>query len=275
MKQLMKITLLAVLFFGFTSCQKESNKRIKWDFNKFEKLTYDYEQVMENDMGESFMDGERNLISSKGQLIVKVKDSGKADVIFKGVEVSMFTVTKAGDTTKEMSQTVPDFFMQDMDEFGKIEGELNQQTELLSHTLFPISTQALSIGDTEDLPISMPFNIYGSRLQIKGQNSIKLNSIEDQVAFLTTEIDVSEYEIPEEVNMNYECYLKGHSANKFDIEKGCFQSINLTIEMLMKASAKEQKEKTEDKQDNRLMDMAKNMSMKMNSTITLNLVDVE
>lgn len=273
-----KLIIASIIILGISSCVNDnSSDSLKWNFKNFKKLKYDYIQVSENQ--NPFGMDEKIFNEAKGTLIVSVKENGKADIIFKELKMSMFSVSEDGDTNRMISQTVPDFFMQDMDEFGKIDGQLNQQTELLAQTLFPITNKDISVKNTTDLPVTMPFNMFGSVIIVKGFNKVTLESVDENIASLTTLLDVSEFDIPEDANVDYECYMKGNSDYKFDLDKGYFTKANLNITMVAKSISSENEDETEDNNskspEDMLRQMSKGFGMEMKTNIKLELKEVE
>ncbi|WP_291723656.1 hypothetical protein [Bernardetia sp.] len=272
--------VVSLIIIGLFSCQeKKAENEIRWKFGNFEKLTYEYHQISENKssmMNFGKQDG-KMLSKATGLLIVSPKEGGKADVVFKNVEMSLLSVSEEGDTTQTMKQSSPDFFMQDMDELGKIAGNLNQQTELLAQTLFPIPSEKLKVGQTSKIPISMPFNMLGSIINVTGFNEVKLESLEDAKAKVSTIIDVSEFEIPEDANVNYECYLKGSSNYTFDTTQGYFDTIDLNITMVLKNLASDNQDENDSLagQEDLLKKLAEKFGMEVNTKISLRLKEVK
>lgn len=276
--------IFSLIVIGLFSCQeKKSESNLQWKFDNFEKLTYEYYQITENKS--SFLKeileqrGKNGTIFNKmtGSLIVSPKGDGKADIVFKNMEMSLLSVSENGDTTQTMIQTAPDFFMQDMDEFGKVGGSLNQQTELLSQTLFPIPSKKLKVGEKNKVSIAMPFNMFGSVINVTGFNEITLNSVQDSRAKVSTIIDVSEFDIPKEANVNYECYMKGSSNYTFDTVQGYFDSLSLNITMVAKnmTNYDEKENDSLSGQEAMMKQMTKGMSMEMNTRISLKLKEVK
>ena len=276
--KIIKIMIVSIIILGITSCVNDnSNDSLKWNFKNFKKLKYSYIQISENKA--PFGMDEKMFNEAKGTLIVSVKESGKADLIFKELKMSMFSVSENGDTNRMMSQTAPDFFMQDMDETGKIDGQLNQQTELFAKTLFPIPGKDMSLKSTIDLPVTMPFNMFGSVINVKGYNKVTLVSIDENIASLTTILDVSEYDIPEDANVDYECYMKGNSDYLFNLDKGYFTKADLNITMVAKFVSPEKEDEEDNSSskstDDMLQKMSKGFGMEMKTNIKLELKEVE
>jgi len=262
--------VLIVLLLGLASCQSTTEK-VKWNFQNFKRISYDYHQVIESQS--PFAKGETTLSEAKGTLIVTVKKSGKADVIFKEIEMSMSSISTAGDTNQIMSQKVPDFFMQGMDEFGNVSGYRDQQTELISQVLFPLPSEETAVGDVFERPASVPFSMLGSQINVTGFNKIKLAAIEDDIATISTVVDISDFEIPKEANVNYECYMKGKAENTFDIAKGFFKTVDLDITMVAKKLPT--KGEVNDEDNEMLKKMAEGLGIEMKSNIKLALKEVQ
>lgn len=278
--KIINLFVFSLVIISLFSCQeKKAENEIHWTFDNFEKLTYEYHQIAENKssmMNFGKQDG-KMLSKATGLLIVSPKGDGKADVVFKNVEMSLLSVSEDGDTTQTMKQSVPDFFMQDMNKFGKVEGNLNQQTELLAQTLFPIPSEKLKVGETSKIPVSMPFNMLGSVMNVTGFNEVKLESLQDSKAKVSTVLDVSEFDIPEDADVNYECYMKGSSNYTFDMPQGYFETIDLDITMVLKNLANENKEKNDSLagQEAMLKKLAEGFGMEMNTKISLRLKEVK
>lgn len=267
-----KVILVAILILGTFSCSSNSQEELKWNFKKFKKLTYNYTQIMESES--PFGLDKKVYNEAKGTLIVSIKENGKADLIFKELMQSVFLITEKGDTSRMVSQISPDFFIQDMDEYGKIDGPLNQKTELLAHILFPIPKSKISVNSVAKLPVIIPFNMFGSQINVKGFNTVKLESLEKSIASMSTVLVVSDYDIPKDANVNYECYMKGTSVYKFDLSKGYFINAELNITAAAKISSKENDKKSNNG-DTIPENMSKTVGMSMKTNIKLDLKKAE
>lgn len=245
-----QLTITCILIYWVsTSCifnNSDPQKSLKWKFENFNKLKYDYTQLTESHA--PFSTDEKMLNEVKGTLIVSVKENGKADLIFKEIQMTMFSLLENGDTNQVMSNSAPDFFIQDMDEVGNVDGKLNQQTELLAQILFPVSDKDLLQRKVIKLPVIIPFNMFGSVINVKGYNQVKLEAVnEENIASIVTSLDVAEFDIPEDADLNYECYLKGSSDYQFDLNQGIFKLANLEIFMVAKSILSNDKNETNDK----------------------------
>ncbi|HEY4874910.1 MAG TPA: hypothetical protein VIH86_05020 [Puia sp.] len=200
-----------------------------------------------------------------GKLIVKVKSATLADIVLVDLKMTICNLDSLGDTSIIMTQSVPEMFIQDLKEDGTIEGQLNGQTEMLAKTLFPIMNKKTEIGDSADLPMIIPFNLFGSTINVRGYNRVKYVGNKAGIDKFETIINVSDYTIPDEVKSKYKSYMKGNSKFDFDSQKGYFTSGVVNINMAFGTES-------ESSDSSKFM---MNLSMDMNTKITLQLVTVE
>ncbi len=222
------ILLLTVLLISATTISK---KLIKWNFNDYTKLTYEYNQTISTD-GEYLPDTQKMLMTAN--LLVSIKNKEFADVIFTDIKQIMLSadslgVYKATDTIEMPNQVL----FQDLKADGDIDGDIQQSNAMLTRTLFPITNKKMKIGDTVDLKMSMPFNVMGTSLNVKGYNRVKYTNSNNGIENLKTTIDVSDYTIPEEIKQEYVCYLKGKSDFYFDSNKGIFNNGTMNMNIAM------------------------------------------
>jgi len=187
---------------------------------------------MGNPFGASDMRGEMLNVGT-GKVIVAINDSGYADIVFKDIKLSMMMVDSAGDTNTVMSQSAPDMFIQDVKENGTIQGDVSKSLEPLAAILFPVPAREMGPGDSADLPLSIPFTIYGSKIMVKGYNRVTYAKQRGDTALLTTVINVDQYRLPADLDHQYLCYMKGTSSFKFDVAKGYFTEGRIDANMVM------------------------------------------
>jgi hypothetical protein len=258
-----KSTFLLFTLFIASSFNISSDNVFKWRFDKFKKLTYNYRQIASTKSG-LFENAQMKMFEKLvGNLIIKVKNDTLADVVLGDLKATMCNVDSLGDTTVVMSQSLPDIFIQNLKEDGSTKGQVNGQTEMLAIILFPITNKKMEIGDSADQPVSMPFNIFGSSINVTGYNRIKYVDKKDGIDKLETIINVSDYIIPEDVKTKYTCYMKGNSKFDFNSQKGYFTSGLVNTNMVMAAGSSDSTK-----------DMM-NLSMYMNTQIALQLIAAE
>jgi len=235
----------------------------RWRFDKFKKLTFKYGQV-ESAKSEFFGNKKMNTFNKlDGQLVVKVKSDTLADIVLEDLKMTTCNIDSLGDTLMVMTHSVPEMFIQDLKEDGTIEGQLNGQMEMLAKTLFPITNKKAEIGDSTDLSMTMPFNLLGSTINVKGYNRVKYLGNVEGVDKFETIINVSEYTIPDDVKTKYKCYVKGNSKFDFSSQKGYFTNGMININVAFGTESSESSQSM------------MNMSMDMNTQIVLQLVTAE
>jgi hypothetical protein len=260
----MKKIAFAILTFLISSSFIFLNGDIfRWHFDKFKKLTFKYGQVESTKSG-FFVNKKMNIFNKlDGKLVVKVKSDTLADIVLEDLKMTMCNIDSLGDTSTVMIRSVPEMFIQDLKEDGSYEGQLNGQMEMFAKTLFPIINKKAEIGDSTDLPMAMPFNLFGSTINVKGYNRVKYLGNAEGVDKFETVINVSEYTIPDEVKTNYKCYMKGNSKFDFNSQKGYFTKGVININVAIGAESSESPKSM------------LNMSMDMNTQIVLQLVTAE
>ncbi|MEX0362542.1 MAG: hypothetical protein AB3N10_16315, partial [Allomuricauda sp.] len=200
-----------------------------------------------------------------GNLIVSIKDKEHADVIITDIKQMTLTADSLGvyevtDTIKMPNQVL----FQDLTAEGNIDGDIQQSGVMLARTLFPITNKKMKIGDSVDLKMSMPFNMMGTNLTVKGHNRVKYANSNNGIEKLNTKIDVSDFTIPEEIKQEYVCYLKGNSNFSFDSKKGIFKNgtINMNMGMGMKVTDSTSVERT----TKMMMEMMTEINLKLIKT---------
>jgi hypothetical protein len=247
-------------------------KEYKWDFSSEATHTYSYEQDVEMDADFGDFDGGKTPTSgqsmtSKGSLLVKSKGDGTADIVLKDIKAKTEMDFGKGEETKTMEQTLPPSVIQGMREDGSGSvGDSSQNTML--KLLFPLPTKPLKVGESVDIPTSMPFNARGSMLHVKGYMRVTLAryvTIGDGVyAQFNIKIDIAELDVPEELEGEYECWIKGDGIYYFDVAQHRFASGTTAVLMRMSVDAPSPKINMQDMP----AEAAKHMQKRMKITMT-------
>lgn len=244
-KRKMNKILLGLSILIFASCGNGSTKsnlignssesQFQWDFSKQRKFIYSYSQIVN---GESTMDKEgtalKTYVEGVGHLNIRVKENNLADLSLTDIDMKMVTFKDEESPRDTMTQKVPNSVVQDM----KPDGSFGvSTTDILFDVLFPLPTTNLGKGDSEEIPMQMPFNAYGSELHSKGQNTLTFTGYEEiegrNCAVLKGVIDISKLDIPEELKGEFECSTTGYATYYFDLEDGCY--VGADIQMVMVA----------------------------------------
>ena len=242
-KRKMNKILLGLSILIFASCGNGSSKsnktenpsesQFQWDFSKQRKFIYSFSQTVN---GENKMDkdrpAEKTYMTGVGHLNVRVKENNLADLSLTDIEMKMIMFNEDGTPRDTMTQKAPTNVVQDMKPDGSF-GDSN--TDILFDMLFPLPNKNLKKGDSDEIPMQMPFNANGSRLYSKGQNTLTFTGYEEiedrNCAVLIGVIDISNLDIPEELEGDYECSTTGNATYYFDLENGFY--VGADIKMVM------------------------------------------
>ena len=212
----------------------------RWDFSSPDVVhTYSYEQEVRttSDMGLSVGDAPGTLdqtMSSTGVLLVRSRGSGTGELVLKDVKVRMESDAGGDDGSRSMEQTIPPIVVQGLKEDGSGAFGDNPQDMFLK-MLFHLPSKALRVGESVDVPAQMPFNAMGSVLQVKGRFRITLTRYvriaENRCAQLDVDTDISQLNVPPELQGEYRCSLRGTSVFYFDVQHRRFQSGTTAVVM--------------------------------------------
>ncbi len=176
-----------------------------------------------------------NIIGS-GNLNVRVKQNNLADLSLTNLKMDMIMLDENGIAKDTMSNTTPVSVIQDMKPNGTF-GTDNHN--IIFDLIFPLPSKNLKIGEQDKIQMQMPFNANGSRLFVKGFNTLEFvgmeNFEEKKCAVLKSRIDISNLEIPEELNGIYKSSSIGNGTYYFDLKNQYFvgADIQLTMTVIM------------------------------------------
>lgn len=214
-----------------TSDQKE----FLWDFSQPKKYIYSYWQEVD---GTNIMDknssADKSKIIGNGFLNVRVKENNLADLSLTELKTDMILFDESGKPRDTISDTAPASVIQDMkpnSTFG------NNNHNFVFDLIFPLPKKKLEVGEKDKIPMEMPFSANGSRLTVKGFNTLEFVGMEKfdgkEVAVIEGKIDISSLEIPEELNGEYKSTSIGNGTYYFDLENQHF--VGADIQLTMKA----------------------------------------
>lgn len=241
-KIILGLTVLIFISCGNSSKKSEQNSTTNqnnfvWDFSEPKKYVYTYWQEVDatNNMDKN-VPADKSKIIGNGYLNVRVKENNLADLSLTDLKTDMIVYDESGKAKDTMSNTAPASVIQDMkpnSTFG------TNNHNLIFDLIFPLPSKNLKIGEKDKIPMEMPFNANGSRLFIKGFNTLEfigMQKIEGkEVAVLKGNIDISNLEIPEELNGKYEGSSIGNGTYYFDLENQYFvgADIQMTMTVMM------------------------------------------
>lgn len=237
----MKKIILGMSILIFASCgngntkstENENSSQFQWDFSKQRKFIYSFSQTVN---GEKKMDkaspADKTHMTGFGKLNVRVKEGNLADLSLSDIEIKMIMFNKDGTPRDTMTQKAPGTVVQDMKPNGSFG---NSNTDILFKILFPLPNKPLEKGDSDEIPMQMPFNANGSQLFAKGQTTLTFVGFEKvggrNCAVLKGVIDISRLDVPKELKRDYKCSTIGNATYYFDLENGCY--VGADIKMVM------------------------------------------
>lgn len=224
----------------------ENAPLIRWDFSDNKVYPFDFVQkiIAQNEM-DDMSDKEKRHVSEQnvechGKLSLKSEGNNIARMVIEDLTMNVEIDIQDNEDPKVMKSKAPPVVMQGIKEDGSMEIG-NSSQELLFKTLFPIPPSPLKIGESVSIPAQMPFNAMGSLLHVSGKSRIK---VVDYVQIsgktcvkLETAIDISTLKVPEEMEGNYGCKLKGNSVFYFNLEDRHFMSGRVALFMSTRIEA--------------------------------------
>lgn len=207
-------------------------REFRWNFSTDTAYAYDYLQKvnMHSEMGRSGGSAVQKMRGT-GKMLVKSQGDGTARMVIQDLEVQM-----------EMAGSEPQFMpaqvivVPGVREDGSVEGSLNQQ-QMIVELLFPLPNKPLTAGRSDSIRASMPFNAMGSLLEVTGKSVVTLAGYFDvdgrKCARFDVDTEITDVEIPPEMEGEYSATLKGRSVHYFDIEERAFVSGRLAFLMTL------------------------------------------
>jgi hypothetical protein len=217
--------------------------KLRWDFSQAEVVhtyTFKHERRGASAMEWPSEPGTTSTMSEessvKGTLLVKSQGSGTAEMVLKDVVVStkMF-MREPEPETWEQEQQRPPIAVQGVNEDGSGPFWTNSMALFLR---MPLPSRQIEIGESIDEPAELRFNAMSSVFRVTGHSRITLSRfvrIDDRTcAQLDVDTDISQLEVPEELEGEYRLSARGKSVFYFDITKRIF--VSGTSALLMELS---------------------------------------
>ncbi|MDD2476284.1 MAG: hypothetical protein PHI32_10265 [Dysgonamonadaceae bacterium] len=184
-----------------TRSNKNEETKFSWDFSKPKKLIYSYSQIINNETKMSRDEPtDKAYMNAIGNLNVKIKDNNLADLSLTNIEIKSVDFDKDGNPQDTMIQKAPPQVIQDMEPDGSFS---DSNIDIMFKILFPLPSKDLKEGEKDKVAMQTPFNANGSRLYVKGFNTIEFSgykTINDrECVVLNGIIDISEMDVPEEI----------------------------------------------------------------------------
>ena len=210
-----------------------NNKEFIWDFSEARKYSYSYSQSV-NVESQLSREGalSKTTITGSGKLNVLVKPNDVAEITLKDIETKMSTYNEDGSTGKTSSRVLPATVVQGMKPNGRFD---QPNVNPLFDLLFPLPSYDFKEGESDKIPMKIPYNANGSSLFIEGFNTLTFEGYETiegrKCAVMKGVIDVSKLDIPDEIEGNYEGSTTGNATYYFDLEDHCY--VGADIHMVM------------------------------------------
>ncbi|MBW2704319.1 MAG: hypothetical protein JRF33_26170 [Deltaproteobacteria bacterium] len=209
--------------------------KFRWDFSADKSYLYDFRQkVVSKSYGETNRDSSASL---NGRLSMKSKGDGTADMGLDQMRAQMNFGQKKEPKTKPLK--IPPMAMPGISEDGSLPAGSNPQA-ILTRFLFPFPEEALATGATAQIPLHVPFNAGGSPLTVKGEARVKMMGLIERdgrtLACLEVTYDISDLDVPKELNGDYGCSTRGRALIFYDVKDRALESADMAIVMGIRAS---------------------------------------
>jgi hypothetical protein len=246
---------------------------LRWDFSNKAVHTYDYDQrVIAVSFMPPFMQSEMTQeITGRGLMEFRSRGDGIADAVIRDVRARM-TMKTEGKRPETTENVMPPTNIPGVKEDGTC-GQVNPEQDQLIPMLLPLPAAPLEVGRSSDVPAEMPFNANGRVLPARGHHRITLTGYRTvrgtKCARLDVDTDISQLEIPPDMDGQYQFSVKGSSVLFFDPEKRRFVSATVAMYMQIRMKASPKLNATGKKSQSLPMTMY--MSMKSDNLIRIDL----
>lgn len=210
---------------SLTSCNK---KDFELNFETQKEYIYSMSQTTHilnknQEKKETF----KSNISGKGKLIIKSKANNLADLSFEN-----FTIKIINNNTKDtLYKTQENSTIKNFKSDGTFLPE-NKQYNFGSLKILPLPTKKLSVGESNEIPHSLPLKINDTIINSTGKLKLLFSGYENlngsECAILKGEIDISKLELPENISGKYKLSEFGNGKYYFDLKEKCF--VKATVE---------------------------------------------
>ncbi|MFP4446329.1 MAG: hypothetical protein ACLFPD_08800 [Desulfosudaceae bacterium] len=219
---------------------------LRWDFAADRVYPYDFAQqvVMQSRLGGMFAreegGGSTQKMTGRGNLSLKSEGDHTARLVLEDLTMRVEMDLPNQKDPEVMENAAPPMVIQGIGEDGDM-AVGNSSQRLLIKMLFLLPPEPLQPGESVSVPGRMPFNVMGSVLHVTGSSDITLGGYVDldgrTCARLITNIDISQLDVPEEMEGTYACRVRGESVFYFDVEDRHFVAGRLALLMSIRADA--------------------------------------
>ncbi len=199
----------------------------RWDFSKERTWTYTYSQrmKMQVDMGDAGDAGDADESMKHEEELTGVafvdivsKADGSANLVLRDPALQV------GGEPQEVP-LVPPLVTPGVKEDGSVTGGGDSASAFLT-LLFPLPRRPLAIGESDEVPFSVPFNTAGTTLSLRGNAKVTftgLVAVSDRTcAAVAVVVEASRLDVPPEVPGIHEGSVKGTANYCFDLAERAF-----------------------------------------------------
>jgi hypothetical protein len=202
----------------------------RWDFSKERTWTYTYSQRMKmhvdvgdaggagdaDDADESMKHEEE--VTGVGFVDIVSKADGSANLVLRDVALQV------GGEPQEVPP-VPPLVTPGVKEDGSVTGGGDSASAFLT-LLFPLPRRPLAIGESDEVPFSVPFNTAGTTLSLRGNAKVTFTGLvavgDRTCAAVAVVVEASRLDVPPEVRGIHEGSVKGTANYCFDLAERAF-----------------------------------------------------
>jgi hypothetical protein len=228
---------------GYPSASGPAQGRdLRWDFSSTGEYRYHYEQKQINhwnldDSSDDSRGGDIQILEGAGALIIRSQGDHSARLIVRDLEMRMYM--ESGNASEDgsehaVTQTIPPMVIQGMQEDGSLE-VCDPSQEALIKTLLPLPPSEVGTGESAVLPARIPMDVMGSRLWVEGNITVMLVGYVDidgrTCAHLRSIVNISDLVVPEEIEGDYQCSVRGRSESFFSLETRSYVSCEAVMVM--------------------------------------------
>jgi len=228
----------------------EGPQLMRWDFSEASTRSYVFEQRSESfsvmammmpDGGGPMADTSHYKTISTADLRVISTGGGTANMTLEGMLMRAYQYHPVtGVLMDSMTEEMDPLTVENLAETGKPDSA-DQQTQQLFDYLFPLPVDQLSVGETEERGLEVPFNTLGSVLPVGGTVKTTFTEITRHqnrtCARLDTQLLLDQVDLPHDMPGEYLFKREGSSTFYFDLEKREFVSgeVSITSTVIMDA----------------------------------------
>jgi len=215
MKKLLFLIFSAFVLFSFKSSE---TVEIKWDFSKYKKLTYEYQQTVKSEIEPLKKD--TMVILGKGSLELNVQNPNLANFTINMDSLISFELDSLGNKSNYDDEYPP--FSLNLAETGEnaMNSPKGTSEEFLINILFPLVKDNISLNSETEIPLIAYSNNNGKLVAHEGKGLVNLSK-KDEFYNLVLNYDSSNAMINEEFDIEGD-KIKAESQTEYDLENRVF-----------------------------------------------------